>query len=65
MTPTTTEEGNRVLIRFPDEPGEPVRRILTASGFRYSAIYGAWCRVLNERGREAARAVMESIRLQT
>lgn len=62
MTPTTTEEGNRVLIRFPDEPPDPVRRILTASGFRYSAIYGAWCRVLNQRGRDSARHVLEQIR---
>lgn len=67
MTPTTIEDAtsNRVLIRFRQEPGEPVRRILTASGFRYSAVYCAWCRILNERGRDAARAVMESIRLQT
>ena len=67
MTPTTTEDpaSNRVLIRFHEDPGEPIRRILTASGFLYSPIMGAWCRVLNERGKAAARQALQSIKLQT
>lgn len=67
MTPTTTEDpaSNRVLIRFQEEPGEAVRRILTASGFRYSPIMGAWCRVLNERGKAAANEAVNAIRRVT
>ena len=67
MTPTTTEDpaSNRVLIRFEDEPPDKVRQLLTASGFRYSPVYCAWCRVLNDRGREACRQVLDAIRRVT
>ncbi len=49
---------NRVMLMFPGKPSEEVRRILKSNGFRWSPSRGAWVRMLNSAGRNAADYVI-------
>jgi hypothetical protein len=50
-------DANRVQLHFDGKPSAETRRVLKASGFRWSPREGAWQRMLNDAGRGAAESV--------
>jgi hypothetical protein len=54
-------EVNRVQLVFPGKPSEAIRTILKSSGFRWSRREGAWQRLLNSNGMNAAEYVATQI----
>ena len=51
----------RIQLIFDDRPDASVRDILKSWGFRWSPSQGAWQRMLNSNGRNAARMAVEKI----
>jgi len=51
----------RIQLIFDGKPSADIRTILKGSGFRWSPTQGAWQRLLNANGRQAAKYVVSKI----
>ena len=54
-------ELGRIQFLFDGKPDEATRELLKANGFRWSPSQGAWQRMLNDHGRNAAQRVRDEL----
>lgn len=54
-------EISRIQFLFDGKPDEDTRAMLKANGFRWSPSQGAWQRLLNDNGRDAAKRIMDKL----